>query len=237
MCTQLFNNTRRSATWRIAVQTRTFFLQTCEGSHDDGAFWKRNEKRLLLHPIIALKLWTANARCWIRLRQLKKPVIEASESCPRWSTLVRWAWRRRWPGVPSKSKLKLHVNAILVRVQDGFWEALCWKHWVWRQHLTVLLKRPKFLRMTCTSTFLSFFFFFYFFRLFLEKKRTHKQMRPRNVVVLICQTFISTASWHWPGRARSAFFQITSPGSTPYTSDVKWYKPDNNLGRSGEIMT
>ena len=43
------------ATRRIADQTRTFFLQTCARSHDDNAFWKRNEKRLFLRPILALK--------------------------------------------------------------------------------------------------------------------------------------------------------------------------------------
>ena len=43
-----------------------------------------------LRCIPALKLWTSSARCWIRPRQLKKPVIGAAESCASWSTLVRW---------------------------------------------------------------------------------------------------------------------------------------------------
>ena len=47
-----------------------------------------------------------------------------------------------------------------------------------------------------------FFFFFFFF----GKKLTHKQVRPRNVVVLISQSFVCTVSWHWPRPARSTYF-------------------------------
>ena len=58
-----------------------------------------------------------------------------------------------------------------------------------------IMKTARFLRLTCTSSFFFFYFFFYFFAsLFLAKKRTHKQVRPGNVVVLICQSFISTVS-------------------------------------------
>ena len=60
------------------------------------------------------------------------------------------------------------------------------------------------------QTVFFFFFFFFFFTffavLFFAKKLTHKQVRPRNVVVLISQSFIYTVSWHWPRPARSAFF-------------------------------
>ena len=51
-----------------------------------------------------------------------------------------------------------------------------------------------------------FFFFLPFSQFFCAKKLTHKQVRPRNVVVLISQSFVCTVSWHWPRPARSAFF-------------------------------
>ena len=90
-CTQLYTNTRSSTTWRIADQTRTFFcvfLQACAIPVHVTPF--ENEMKASLRCIPALKLWTSSARCWIRPRQLKKPVIGAAESCASWSMLVRW---------------------------------------------------------------------------------------------------------------------------------------------------
>ena len=70
--------------------------------------------------------WSCELRVHVvEYDQRKKPAIGFgdAESCPSWSTLVRWSGRRRWPeypDVPSESKLKLHAVAILVRMQDQF---------------------------------------------------------------------------------------------------------------------
>ena len=121
------------------------------------------------------------------------------------------AERRKWPGVQSESKLKLHVvhsrsNArwiLVTNLETSSLEALGMK--------TASRKLPKSLRLySYTGCFFFFFFFFLpfllFFFFFFAKKLTHKQVRPRNVVVLISQSFVCTVSWHWPRPARSAFF-------------------------------
>ena len=73
---------------------------------------------------------------------------------------------------------------------------------------------PKPLRLYRLFFFFFFFFFntifaVFFFVSFFAKKLTHKQVRPRNVVVLISQSFICTVSCDWPRPApcaRSGFF-------------------------------
>ena len=81
----------------------------------------------------------------------------------------------------------------------------------------------------------AFFFFFLPLSLFffLAKKLTHKQVRPRNVVVLISQSFVCTASWHWPRPARSAFFHnnACSRGRYPTSERPRSLSRQNNLGR------
>ena len=71
---------------------------------------------------------------------------------------------------------------------------------------------PKSLRLYRLFFFYFLFFFYTIFAVcfvlffFFAKKLTHKQVRPRNVVVLISQSFICTVSWDWPRPARSGFF-------------------------------
>ena len=107
------------------------------------------------------------------------------------------AERRRWPGVPGESKLKVH--AVVHSRSNARWmlestslEALGMK--------TASRKLPKSLRLYRQCVFLLFFFFFFFFFL-----ATHKQVRPRNeaVPVLHLNSKLVLATIR---PARSAFF-------------------------------
>ena len=226
-----------------------------------------------LRCIPALKLWTSSARCWIRPRQLKKPVIGAAESCASWSTLVRW------PNAGYDLALQANRNWNFMTLSFSFEYKMDFrKVFVWspgnEDSITKTAKVPQavqavffffffffFFFMTLSFSFeykmdfrkvfvwspgnedsirwVFFFFFFFFFLPFSAKKLTHKQVRPRNVVVLISQSFIYTVSWHWPRPSHSAFFHNNVTIMTVHLThcDVRWYERDNDLGRSGEITT
>ena len=172
------------------------------GQYTGNAFW--NEMKSVF-SCTASQHWSCELRehcCWIRLRQLKK-VIGAADSCASWSTLVRWAERRRWPGVPSESKLKVHGRcAFSFECKIDFRKLFVGSPGN-EDSNTKIAKVPQAVQAVF---FLVFFFFTIFVFFSFAKKLTRTQMRPRNVAVLTSQSFIRIVCWHWPQPAPSAFF-------------------------------
>ena len=169
-------------------------------------FENQKEKRLFERCIPALKLWISSSRCWIRPRQLKKPFIGAAESCASWSTLVRWQNARDDLAFQANRNWNFMTLSFSFECKMNFRKLFVGRPGN-EDSITKTAKVPQ----SVQAVFLSFFFFFtifavFFLFFFFAKKLAHKQVRPRNVVVLISQLFICTVSWHWPRRARSSFF-------------------------------
>ena len=202
-CTRLYTNTRSSTTWRFAHQTRTFFCVFLQawGSGHLGAGQKgarhpphvrshsipatpfenemKSVSRSSLHPSTEAVNFECTC-CWIRPRQLKKPVIGAAESCASWSTLVRW------PNAGDDLAFKANRNWNFMSSFSFECKMDFRKHFVGspgnEDSVTKTAKVPQ----AVQAVFFYFFFYFYHFRyFFFAKKLTHKQVRPRNVVVLI----------------------------------------------------
>ena len=152
------------------------------------------------------------------------------------------AERRRWPGVQSESKLKLHVvhsrsNARWI-LESSSLEALGMK--------TASRKLPKSLRLySYTGCFFFFFFFFFFlpFSLFFfffffcqkadpQASETKKRGRSYIPVVRLHSklALATTCTLRVLSQQRHLTVHLTH-------CDVRWYERDNDLGRSGEITT
>ena len=151
----------------------------------------------------------------IRPRQLKKPVMhrsryklfqlnDAGRLARGQSSEMAWCSK----GIETETSCRCHscLNA----------------RWILGSSLSEALHGNELMKawsgsITKTAKDLFRQFFFSILRLFWTKKRTHKQLRQRNVVVLICQSVIWTVSWHWSDVLAPRSFRITSPSSTPYT--------------------
>ena len=158
----------------------------------------------------ASQRWSCEFRVHVAEKDIvnwRNPFIGAAESCASWSTLVRWPnagddlafqANRLWNFMTLSFSFECKMNFRKFFVGSPGNE----------DSITKTAKVPQ----SVQAVFLFFFFFFFlpfslfFFSFLFAKKLTHKQVRPRNVVVLISQSFICTVSWHWPRRARSAFF-------------------------------
>ena len=180
----------------------------------DNAFWKRNEQRLFLHSIPALKLWTSSARCWIRRarpRQLKTPVIQAGwnlcqliDAGPlgRTSEMARRSERTE---TETSCSCRSRSNArLILEFENSSFGVTGNEESIWQYHENG--QSPSRWHVHEVLRCFCFLFFFSLFCAFGAKKLTHKQVRPRNVVVLICKSFIWTII-HRPGPECSVFFQ------------------------------
>ena len=175
-CTRLYTNTRSSTTWRIADQTRTFicvFLRTCTISQRSIPITHFENEMKGVFSCTASQRWSCELRehcCWIRLRQLKK-VIGAAGSCASWSTLVRWAERRRWPGVPSESKLKVHGRcAFSFECKIEFRKLFVGSPGNQDSNSNTKIAKVAQAVQTVFFGFLFFLFFFYYFAFFFGLK-------------------------------------------------------------------